>query len=287
MIEVIAPGPLATVQDLGRPGYAEVGVGRSGAADLLSHRLGNRLVGNAEHAATVEVTFGGLRIRVRADLLIAVTGAPAPVFVQSVQYGGNAPLRVPAGVELRLGTPQAGLRSYLAVRGGIACEPVLGSRSTDLLSGLGPAPLRAGDTLAVGEDSDAAPIVDVAPVPGYQDEPVLRIRPGPRRDWFTPEAWAMLLDSPYTVTPDGNRIGVRLSGPPLGRAVQAELPSEPLVLGAIQVPANGQPLVFLADHPVTGGYPVIGVVCRADVGRAAQLRPGQRVRFAASPDAGR
>jgi len=280
MIDILAPGPLATVQDLGRPGYADLGVGRSGAADLPSHRLANRLVGNAEQAATVEATLGGLRLRAGADLLVAVTGAPAAIFIGTVEYGGNAPLRLPAGAELRLGAPRSGLRSYLAVRGGVDCEPVLGSRSTDLLAGLGPAPLREGDVLAVGGSTETDPVVDVAPVASPQDEPLLRIRSGPRREWFAAGAWTTLLTSAYTVSSDSNRIGVRLTGPVLDRAVHAELPSEPIVLGAIQVPTNGQPLVFLADHPVTGGYPVIGVVHRADIGLAAQLRPGQRVRFA-------
>jgi len=279
MIEILAPGPLATVQDLGRPGHAALGVGRSGAADVGSHRLANRLVGNADRAATIEATFGGLWLRAGTDLLVAVTGAPAPVFLESVEYGGNAPLRLPAGTELRLGTPKTGLRSYLAVRGGIGCEPVLGSRSTDLLSGLGPPRLRPGDTVALGTDVETDPVVDVAPVAGQPAEPVLRIAPGPRLDWFRPDAWTTLLASAYTVSPDGNRIGVRLIGPALDRAVRHELPSEPIVPGAIQVPAGGQPLVFLADHPVTGGYPVIGVVARADLGAAAQLRPGQHVRF--------
>lgn len=281
MIEVLDTGPLATVQDLGRPGYADLGVGRSGAADLTSHRLANRLVGNAEYAATVEATLGGLRLRAHVELLVAVTGAPAAVFVGSAEGGRNAPLQLPAGAELRLGAPSTGLRSYLAVRGGVAATPVLGSRSTDLLSGLGPAPLRAGDRLAVGNDAEADPVVDVAPVAGFPTVPVLRIRPGPRRDWFTNAAWERLLTAAYTVSPDSNRIGVRLTGPLLDRAVHEELAPEPIVLGAIQVPAAGQPLVFLADHPVTGGYPVIGVVHRADVAVSAQLRPGQRVRFAA------
>jgi len=281
MIEVLAAGLLTTVQDLGRFGYAALGVGRSGAADLASHRLANRLVGNAEGAATLEATFGGLRLRAHADLLVAITGAPAPVYVGSAQQGGNAPFRLPAGAELRLGSPATGLRSYVAVRGGIGCDPVLGSRSRDVLAGLGPPPLRAGEFLSVAADTAADPVVDVAPVETPSVEPVLRIAPGPRQDWFTAPAWSTLLSSAYTTSPDSNRIGVRLSGPALERRTPGELPSEPIVPGAVQVPASGQPLVFLADHPVTGGYPVIGVVRRADLGMAAQLRPGQLVRFTA------
>lgn len=279
MIDIAAPGPLATIQDLGRPGYAALGVGRSGAADSASHRLANRLVGNAEHAATIEATFGGLRLRSATDVLVAVTGADLVVSVDGAEHAVNAPVRVPAGAELCLGTPIQGLRSYVAIRGGVAVEPVLGSRSTDLLSGLGPPPLRAGDCLEVDDAVQTDPVVDVAPVAVLSAEPVVHIRPGPRRDWFTPAAWATLTGSAYTVSPDSNRIGVRLTGPALDRAVTAELPSEPIVAGAVQVPANGQPLVFLADHPVTGGYPVIGVLRRADLGLVAQLRPGQTVRF--------
>lgn len=281
MIEILAHGPLSTVQDLGRFGYAALGVTRSGAADLRSHRLANRLVGNAEHAATIETTFGGLELRAGTELVVAVTGATAPVLLDGADVGTNAPLAVGGGVRLRIGTPTAGLRCYVAVRGGIDVPAVLGSRSTDLLSGLGPAPLRAGDTVPVGALVAGAPLVDVAPVPALPVEPVLRIRPGPREDWFTPEAVQAMCGAAYEVSPDSNRIGLRLSGPALERGDKRELPSEPVVAGAVQVPPDGQPVLFLADHPVTGGYPVIAVVRRADLDLAAQLRPGQRLRFAA------
>ncbi|MGR6916017.1 5-oxoprolinase subunit C family protein [[Actinomadura] parvosata] len=271
MIEVLNPGPYATVQDLGRPGYAHLGVPRSGAADAPSLRLANRLVGNAETLAGIELTFGGARLRFHDGAWAALAGAPL------AGAGMGAPFWVPPGGELRLGAPEWGLRTYLAVRGGIAVEPVLGSRSTDSLSGLGPAPLRAGTLLPVGPPEGKIS-VDLAPPPGPRPA-VLRVLPGPRDDWFVPEAMAQLCGRPYTVTQDSNRVGVRLLGARLERAKEGELPSEGMVTGAVQVPPSGQPIVFLADHPPTGGYPVIGVVREADLPVLAQLRPGDEVRF--------
>ncbi len=279
MIYVVEPGPLATVQDLGRPGWAHLGVGRSGAADLTAHRLANRLLGNAEGAATLELTLGGLRLRAENGVTIAVTGADSPLWVDGREQALNAPLRLPAGAELVVGVPARGLRGYFAVRGGVSVEPVLGSRSTDLLSGLGPARLSAGDRLPVGRDVVGDPVVDQAPVAAWADEPVLRVLPGPRRERFDDRAWPALLATTWTTSPDSNRIAARLSGPPLAPRMDRELPSEPLVPGAVQVPISAQPLIFLADHPVTGGYPVLAVVVEADLSAAAQLRPGQRVRF--------
>ncbi|MEV0384071.1 biotin-dependent carboxyltransferase family protein [Nonomuraea sp. NPDC050643] len=276
MIEVLAPGPYATVQDLGRPGLAHLGVPRSGAADAPSLRLANRLVGNAEGLAGVELTFGMARLRFADAAWVALAGAP---LASGADMG--VPFWVPAGGELRLGTPLWGLRTYLAVRGGIAVEPVLGSRSTDSLSGLGPEPLRAGTLLPVGRPEGVI-TVDLAPLPGPRPA-VLRVLPGPRDDWFAPEALAELCGRAYTVSQDSNRVGVRLSGPELVRVKEGELPSEGMVTGAIQVPPSGQPIVFLADHPPTGGYPVIGVVRAADVPVAAQVRPGDEVTFTTRP----
>ncbi|TDD90923.1 biotin-dependent carboxyltransferase family protein [Saccharopolyspora karakumensis] len=278
-LEVLATGPLATVQDLGRPGLAGIGVGTSGAADAVSLRLANRLVGNEENTAAIEVTFGGLVVRPTRDVTVALTGAPCPIAVDGRGAAANAVLRVPAGAELRLGVPAIGLRSYLAVRGGIDVEPVLGSRSTDVLSGLGPDQLRPGAVLPIGPPPARFPVVDVAPVAGPAEEVVLRVRPGPRADWFTDEALESLVSAPYEVTSESNRVGMRLDGPVLERSRTEELPSEGMVAGALQVPPLGTPTLFLADHPVTGGYPVIGVVPAADVAKAAQARPGQHVHF--------
>lgn len=280
MIEIVRPGPLATVQDLGRPGHAHLGVPRSGAADERALRLANRLVGNPEGAAGVELTLGGAALRFHARAWIAVTGAPVPFRIDGRPHGMNAPCYVPAGACVEFGTPSAGLRSYLAVRGGVAVDEVLGSRSTDLLSGLGPAPLAPGARLPVGPADGHADIhVDVAPGLVLPDVPVLRVLPGPRDDWFTEDALATLASTPYEVTADSNRVGVRLGGAPLPRARDGELGSEGMVTGAIQVPPSGLPIIFLTDHPTTGGYPVVGVLVSDDVPLAAQLRPGQRLRF--------
>jgi biotin-dependent carboxylase-like uncharacterized protein len=280
MIEVVRPGPLTTVQDLGRPGHAHLGVPCSGAADRRSLCLANRLVGNPEGAACLELTFGGAALRFHGPAWVAATGAPAPLCVDGRPAGLNAPCHVRAGALVEFGVPAEGVRTYLAVRGGLAVEPVLGSRATDLLSGLGPAPLECGDRLPVARSQDGPPmVVDQAPVPPLAPEPLLRVRPGPRDDWFAPGALDTLTTGTYEVTADSNRVGVRLAGRPLERARDGELPSEGMVTGAVQVPPNGLPIIFLADHPTTGGYPVIGVLAEADIPVAAQLRPGQRVRF--------
>ena len=280
MIIVEATGPLATVQDLGRPGLAHLGVSPSGAADRAAHRLANRLVGNPESAATVEVTMGGLAIRTSAMAWVAVTGAPTSVLVHDQPSASHSLLALPPGTRLAVLPPSYGVRNYLAVRGGIAVPPVLGSRSTDLLSGLGPPSVHQGQELAVGRPGPPLPGVDL--VPPSQPRKILRITAGPRRDWFTERAWDALVHQPWTVTPDGNRVGVRLAGTTLTRRITAELPSEGLIRGAIQVPGSGEPLIFLADHPVTGGYPVIAVLTDRDADHAAQLRPGDRVRFTAT-----
>ena len=276
-LEVLETGPLATVQDTGRPGLGSLGIGRSGAADRASYALANRLLGNDPDAAALEVTLGGLVLRAHTLVTVVTTGARCP--------GAShcAPFHLAAGQELRLGSPVSGLRTYVGVRGGIDLAPVLGSRSTDLLSGLGPAPLTAGDRLAIGRPAYPMPGVDVAATaePG-SGEVTVAVQPGPRRDWFTDAAWRTLLGEPYVVGSRSNRIGIRLEGAPLERTRTGELPSEGMVRGAVQVPPEGGLVLFLGDHPVTGGYPVIGYVDDRDVDRCAQLLPTQTLRFAAS-----
>lgn len=274
---ILSPGPLCTVQDRGRPGYSAIGVGRSGAADVRAHDTANRLVGNQIGAATLEVTFGGFRIRAQGRVVVAVTGAPAPVTINDTDDGMYCTLVLRDGDELSIGTPDSGLRTYLAVRGGIDVEPVLGSRSTDTMSELGPRPIAAGDIVPVGDEYSDWPAAQSAP---QSESPgPLRIVLGPRADWFTDTS--VLLTQDWVVTADANRVGVRLDGEiPLQRVGSDELPSEGMVLGALQVPPNGKPVAFLADHPVTGGYPVVGVVHSSDIPRLGQLRPGDTVRFA-------
>jgi biotin-dependent carboxylase-like uncharacterized protein len=278
-VSVLSVGAITTIQDGGRVGQAALGIGRSGACDRASYRLANRLVGNAEDAAVLEVTFGGLHLRAEADVMIATTGARC-----AGPFPHNSAVYLRTGQELRLGTPASGLRTYVAARGGFGAEPVLGSRSTDVLSGLGPAPVSAGDVLEVRDPELPAPGVELAPVLDPEEGDVtLSLLPGPRLDWFTDESLATLAREAYTVTSDSNRVGLRLDGEPLQRTRDDELPSEGMLRGALQIPPTGKPVLFLADHPVTGGYPVIAYVEDDDVDRCGQLRPGQRVLFRRRP----
>ncbi|MBM9465447.1 biotin-dependent carboxyltransferase family protein [Aeromicrobium sp. YIM 150415] len=285
-LEVLATGPQATVQDLGRPGYAAMGVGRSGAADRRSFALAQRLVGNDEALAAVEVLIGGLSLRTDEAVEVAVTGAGVEVLIDDgegpVPMGLNARHTLRAGATLTLGQAASGLRAYVAVRGGIDVEPVLGSRATDTMSGIGPKPLSEGDRLPVGRGAGELPATDLAPVAGFDEDGVtLRAVRGPRDDWLADAEH--LTRTTWTVSDKANRVGARLN-PPEGATLRhaeqdRQLPSEGAARGAIQVPPSGEPVLFLADHPVTGGYPVVAVVVDEDVDRAAQLRPGQKVRF--------
>ena len=283
------PGPACTVQDLGRPGLARLGVGRSGAADRAALVAANRLVGNAAGAAALEITLGGLRLTALAECLVGLAGAAVPIVVRTADGSRSAEpgplLRLAAGSQLRLGRPPDGLRSYLAVRGGLDVPAVLGSRSTDTLSGIGPSRVAAGDELAVGSrppggtgparaSGSPAQRVDA-------DHGALDLILGPHDDWFTDTAVDALLTSVWQVGRDADRVGIHLDGPALERRIGTELPSEGMVPGAIQVPSSGRPVLFLADHPVTGGYPVIAVLTTPAVDLAAQLRPGREVRFRA------
>jgi biotin-dependent carboxylase-like uncharacterized protein len=279
VIEVIRAGALTTVQDLGRRGVARLGVPRSGALDEPAHRLANRLVGNPESAAALETTLTGIAVRLHTPAVVAVTGAPAPVRAHGRAVAWGAPVRVPAGAVLEVGTATHGLRSYVAFSGGVDVPPVLGSRATDLLSGLGPATLSDGDLLPLGTPAGPPAPVDAVPVSAPAQRLVLRLVLGPRHDWFTEAALRGLAAARYRVAAASNRIALRTEGPALERAVHRELPSEGMVLGGVQVPPDGRPMVFLADHPTTGGYPVIGVVPAADLAAAAQARPGTPIRF--------
>ncbi|GAA2087482.1 biotin-dependent carboxyltransferase family protein [Streptomyces albiaxialis] len=283
-LSVVRAGALTTVQDLGRGGRAHLGVPRSGALDEAAHRLANRLLGNDEGAATLETTVTGCALRAEGGAVTAaVTGAPCPVSLDGRPAPWGVPVRVPAGSVLEAGTATYGVRSYVGVAGGIAVEPVLGSRATDLLSGLGPDPLRDGCTLPLGDAARTGggpgPGPDAAPWPAPPRELVLPVVPGPRTAWFTPGALRTLTTGTFRVSPASNRIGLRLEGPRLERAVEGELPSEGMPLGALQVPPEGRPVVFLADHPTTGGYPVVGVVPERALAAAAQAPPGTPVRF--------
>jgi biotin-dependent carboxylase-like uncharacterized protein len=293
-IVVVNPGPLTLVEDLGRQGWASLGLSPSGALDRQSLRLANLLVGNPAEAAGLEILLGGLRLRFVTASTVAVAGAEGIVRLNGAEIPLNQAVRVAPGAVLDFGAPLFGLRYYLAVQGGIDAPKLLGSSSTDMLSGEGPAPLTSGEQLGIGHvsagnglvsgtgsgtvnNAHVLPAIRRAPDPGRAI--TARVDRGPRADWFDPDSWRRLVSQEWTLSPDSNRIGARLVGRPLTQARLEELPSEGMVLGALQVPPSGLPTVFLADHPVTGGYPVIAVVRRTDLDLLGQARPGQRIRF--------
>lgn len=259
---VVEPGLASTVQDAGRPGFAHLGVPASGVVDPGLAALVNRLVGNDADAAVVE-TCGNLTLRAERPVLVATTTEGAP---RSLQAGDTITV-APGGDRLW---------HYVAVRGGVDVPRVLGSRSTDTLSGLGPPVLAAGDRLPVGADPGTVIVTDHAPLRAVADR--ARVSHGPRVDWFATDALGVLVASTWTVSAT-SRVGVRLGGPGIDRRVIRELPSEGLVRGAIQVPPDGNPVMMLADHPTTGGYPVLAVVHPDDVVVVAQTSAGHRVRF--------
>ncbi|MEV6630186.1 biotin-dependent carboxyltransferase family protein [Actinoplanes sp. NPDC051470] len=302
---VVRTGPRVVVKDLGRPGHGALGVAPSGAADRGALTRANALVGNPGWSAGLECTLGGLRVVFDFDAVVALTGSDASLLVDGAAHASERVVEVAAGSVVQVGMPRRGVRSYLAVRGGIDVAPVLGSRSTDA-SGLGPARPAAGDELPIGApprrgvgSADRRPAASPTPALGGSEssppEPlsgrsstgddhlILEVDLGPRDDWFTDDAVATFLGETYTVTPASDTVGLRLDGPALTRSRTEELPSEGVVRGSVQVPPNGLPIIFQADHPVTGGYPVIAVLTPAAADRAAQLRPGQSVRFTEAP----
>ena len=288
-LEIQSPGLQTLFQDLGRHGQAGQGVSASGAMDQAALKSANRLVGNPSDNACLETAVGGLRVRSRSNTVVAVTGANVPVTVTSAnghhwQAARYQPLALNDGDTLVIGQPMAGLRTYLAVRGGFTVTPVLGSCSTDTLAQVGPKPIATGDVLTIHPVHHGA-VVGLAEepptdLPTVQEVVVLDVVLGPRTDWFTAESLACLHTQLWQVTPQSNRIGLRLAGKvALKRAKPEELPSEGTTWGAIQVPPSGQPVLFLADHPLTGGYPVIGCVATYHLNRAGQIPVNAWIRF--------
>lgn len=292
-LQVLAAGPSALIQDLGRPGHAAVGVTGSGAADRAAAALALRCVGTDPAAAVLELLFGGATVMTDADAVVAVTGARALVVVETPSGSRRTAatgevLTLEAGSTVEIGRPTSGVRGYLAVRGGIDVPPVLGSRSRDTLAGLGPAPVTTGDVLTVGEavvgpwaETWHATAVSggVTGGAGGAGPVELEVIPGPRDDLFPEEAWAVLAETGH-VSGHADRVGVRIDpAAPVPRLVRGEIASEGMVRGAVQVPADGRPVVFGPDHPVTGGYPVIGVLTARSADTISQLLPGTAVRF--------
>jgi KipI family sensor histidine kinase inhibitor len=288
-LDIQATGLQTLLQDLGRPGQTGQGVSASGALDRGALRAANRVVGNDPSSACLEVLLGGLSFVANGPIVIAVTGALAPIEITTtnnrrLRPRHYQPIELEDGDRVTLGAPPAGLRSYLAIRGGFAVEPVLGSLSTDTLAQVGPKPLAVGDRLGVHAGiGGRAVALDESPafdMPRTDEVVTLDVVMGPRSDWFTPEALALLAQQTWSVTPQSNRVGIRLSGEtPLEREITGELPSEGTAVGAIQVPPSGQPVLFLADHPLTGGYPVIGAVASHHLDLAGQIPVNARIRF--------
>ncbi|MBK0420116.1 5-oxoprolinase/urea amidolyase family protein [Leucobacter sp. CSA1] len=287
------PGLQTLVQDAGRPGLAELGVSASGAADRGALVRANRLVGNAPGAAVLELGHGAFAAEAATVSVIALAGAPragriaGPFGVRSV--AADRAFRIDPGERLELGPPERGLRTVLAIRGGVLAPLTLGSASRDTLAGLGPDPLAEGAEVRAAEGAASAVVGAVGepepqgePLPAPGETSVLEVVPGPRDDWFDEAGMTRLWENEWRVSPRSDRVGLRLEGSPLTRAEgfrELELPSEGLVTGSIQVPPDGQPVLFLADRPLTGGYPVVGVVRERDLDLAAQLPPGALVRF--------
>lgn len=278
----------ALYQDFGRPGRADQGISESGALDRLALSEANLCVGNARGATAIEISFGGFSIRADSPVTLAVAGASCPLTIRTA--GGQElpatcgrPFALDAGDELALGLPSFGMRSYLALRGGFAVDPVIGSTSTDTLAKVGPAPIVVGDVLVPANRPSVAVDPDrptPSALPRTGETITLDIILGPRTDWFTKKGLATLISQNWQVTAESSRVGIRLSGrEPLERCNSAELPSEGTARGAVQVPHSGQPVLFLADHPLTGGYPVIGVVAAHHLDLAGQVPIGANIRF--------
>jgi biotin-dependent carboxylase-like uncharacterized protein len=262
-ISVVAPGLLTSVQDLGRPGYAHLGISASGAADSLSLRLGNLLVGNSPRAAALEMTLSGGTFSFSSACVVALTGSR---FAGDVEW-----FRAIEVKEVRLGPTTSGARCYLCVRGGIAAPLVLGSASTHLMTSLGGRALKKGDVLRVGDAIAGPPHRGVFALETRRD--VVRVTDGPQRGWFEDG----IDGGVYRVAEESNRMGLRLAGPPL--PCSRTLLTEGVSLGAIQVPAGGQPIITFVEHQTTGGYPKIANVISADLPAVGQLRPRDALRF--------
>ena len=275
---VIDPGALTLVQDLGRARCASQGVARSGAADLASHALAQRLCGNAASAAGLEVLLGGLRLRADAACTIAVTGALVGVSVDGVPQGVNHAFTVPAGSVVALSNASVGMRAYVAVRGGLAVDEVLGSRSRDTLGGLGPAPLSAGTVLPIANDVTEPTWLDIAAVRAPSDVVTVTIAPGPHDDILDASGWRTMLQTEWQIDPRSDRVGFRLAGAALP-APAADIASFPVLAGCVQLPGDGRPMILGPDSGVTGGYPVLGMTNQEGLDALAQARPGHSVRF--------
>jgi len=284
VIQVQEPGLFTTVQDLGREGFGPFGVSASGAADALSLRIGNRMVGNAEGAAGLEMTLlggtflfpeGAVGTLAGSDFGASLDGKPVELWTAFEARPGQT---------LRLGPTRSGARCYLCVRGGIEVEPFLGSASTHILSGLGGhegRALRKGDVLNIGSASGSARgrSLNAKAVKKLSPRRVLRVTTGPQSDWFPESARKIFYESTYRVAEESNRMGIRLQGAAISATSGGEMISEGVALGAVQIPEGGLPIILFVEQQTTGGYPKIANVISADFHSLGQLRPRDEIRF--------
>jgi antagonist of KipI len=287
LIEVRAPGLLTTVQDLGREGFGPMGVSASGAADRVALRIGNRLVGNAEGAAGLEMTLLGGTFFFQEAAVVALTGADFAPTLDNVPVPSWSTVEIRAGQTLQMGPTRTGARCYLCVRGGIDVKLFLGSASTHLLSGLGGfqgRALRVGDVLKMGTASGSFRTfrkrsVSARAVAQLAPRKVLRVTPGPQSDWFSPEVQEAFYAGTYRVTEESNRMGLRLEGAAISSTAGGEMTSEGVSLGAVQITVGGLPIILFVEQQTTGGYPKIANVISADLSSLGQLRPRDEIRF--------
>ena len=287
--EVLAAPMPAIFQDLGRFGQTGQGVSASGALDRGAFNAANRIVGNPVNTPCLELTLGGFSFRSTSRAVIGTAGAPCPITITAADRSfvakAHAPVSLEAGDVVTFGQPPKGMRCYLAVRGGFDVEPVLGSFATDTLAVVGPEPVGAGAILPLKGETSGLSSVSIDEVPAFEppatgEVVTLDVVLGPRADWFTQKGIETLTGQLWQVTPQSNRVGIRLSGDvPVERKDSAELPSEGTATGAIQIPHSGQPVLFLADHPLTGGYPVIGAVAEYHLDLAGQIPVNAKIKF--------
>lgn len=280
---VVKPGLLTTVQDLGRFGHQAAGVPVAGPMDAFSHRMANQLVANDPAAATLEITLIGPELESDVATTLAIAGAQFEVWCDGSLVPMATSFGVKRGQRVRFGKRLQGARAYLAVAGGVQAPLVLGSRATHLVSGMGGhlgRPLLAGDRLSILADTRPGPrrkAVGLTLPTGGRAR--LRVVPGPQADWFHADALRAVSGVSFRISPRSNRMGYRLEGPPLARVRHDELISEPVGMGAIQVPGAGEPILLMADRQTAGGYPKIGHVISADLPLAGQLAPGEFIEF--------
>jgi len=281
---VEAPGLFTTVQDLGREGFGPMGVSASGAADAVSLRIGNRLVGNPDGTAALEMTLVGGAFTFERTATIVATGADFGLSLDGMALPMWTSIEIRKGETVRFGASRSGARAYLCVHGGIAVEPFLGSASTHVLSGLGGfegRALRKGDRVELGAANSLFRKIAISPnaLESLQPRKTIRITDGPQSDWFAEASWKTLCGNTFRISEQSNRMGIRLEGPPIPLDASREMITEGVSLGAIQVTPSGQPIILFVEQQTTGGYPKIANVISADLHSLGQLRPRDEIRF--------